>query len=304
MKSTRSMPGTAGPVRQAAWLRAARAALAALLVLATALGVPAVPAAAANVAVAGSAAPARKPTEAWAPDGSSLFGVAEGRIPSYTQRSYTIRVYNTLSSRTGRFQVWRGGAWKTLQQLRWTLQPGRTVTASQTVASPKTSATVKRKYRLVIDGTRYEKAWVDTTTISHENPRDYTGQRKRAYGYMRAYCPNQIITVVPGWTSYAWTGSRRIEIGGSYPAGAGFRYVALHECAHIRQYALYKDNYGALARRMNAIYGGKGGTGLERAADCMAYAMGADRAAGGTYTTKCSGDRGKAASLLLAGRKP
>jgi hypothetical protein len=304
MQAIRSMPGTAGPARQAAWRRAVLAALLALLVLAAGLGVPAVPATAATGTAAVPATLSRKPTEAWAPDGSSLFGVAEGRIPSYTQRSYTIRVYNSLSSRTGRFQVWRGGKWETLQQLRWTLQPGHTVTGPQTVTSPKTSATVKRKYRLVIDGTKYEKAWTDTATVSHENPRDYTGQRKRAYGYMRAYCPNQIITVVPGWTSYAWTGSRRIEIGGSYPAGAGFRYVALHECAHIRQYALYKDNYGALAKRMNAIYGGKGGTGLERAADCMAYTMGADKAAGGTYTTKCSGSRGKAARLLLAGRKP
>lgn len=300
------MADTALALKRAS-LRAGLATLLALLLLAGGLDTAlrtAGPAAALDGSVAASATASRKATEAWAPDGTSLFGAAEGRIPSYAERSYTIRVYNARSSRTGRYQVWRGGKWNTLQTLRWTLQPGRSVTGPQTVKSPKTSVTIKRKYRLVIDGTKYEKAWTDTATISHENPRDYTGQRKRAYGYMRAYCPNQIITVVPGWTSYAWTGSRRIEIGGSYPAGAGFQYVALHECAHIRQYALYKDNYEALARRMNAVYGGKGGTGLERAADCMSYAMGADRTAGGTYTTSCSGYRGKAARLLLAGRKP
>jgi len=154
METVRNMPHAGGPARPAARLRGGLARLLALLVLATGLGVPAVPAAAAT----GAAVPAaltRKATEAWAADGSSLFGVAEGRIPSHTQRSYTIRVYNARSSRTGRFQVRRGGKWVTLQQLRWTLRPGSTVTAPQTVSSPRTSATVKRKYRLVIDGTRY-----------------------------------------------------------------------------------------------------------------------------------------------------
>ena len=53
---------------------------------------------------------------------------------------------------------------------------------------------------------------------------------------------------------------------------------------------------------MNAIYGNKP-EGMEQLADCMAVEMGGTKGFG-SYTNICSGYRGTAARMVLAGRKP
>lgn len=76
-------------------------------------------------------------------------------------------------------------------------------------------------------------------------------------------------------------------------------YVVAHECMHLRQYDAYGGDTGQMEKDMNQIYGGVNFEGLEQNADCMTQQMGISVY---SYTTKCKGDRGKAAATVLAGK--
>ncbi|PVZ52600.1 hypothetical protein C9424_19855 [Arthrobacter sp. H-02-3] len=230
---------------------------------------------------------------------SSPFSTAEGRVAAGTQWSTTYDLYNALSNRRGSLQEYRDGLWRTIQSVDFTQASGW----KATVKTPLVNATTSKRYRLTIAATAQEKAWTSgSTVISHMNPADYTGYKKAAYDYMKPYCDKQVITLIGGYTSFAWWPSYRIEMAQTYGTGKSLQYVALHECAHIASFKLYNDD-AKLTARMNAIYG-SWPAGKEQLADCVAYAMGADKNYGGTYTRDCSGYRGTAARKILAGQKP
>lgn len=227
------------------------------------------------------------------------FSTADGRVAAGTQWPTTYILYNALSDRRGSLQEYRDGLWRTVQSVSFTKASGW----KATVKSPLVNATTSKRYRFTIAPTVQEKAWTSgSTVIRHMNPADYTGYKKAAYNYMKPYCDKQVITLIGGYTSYAHSPSYQIEMAQTYGTGKALQYVSLHECAHIASFKLYKD-YTGLATRMNAIYG-SWPSGLEQLADCMAYAMGADKNYGGSYTRDCSGYRGTAARKVLAGQKP
>lgn len=233
-----------------------------------------------------------------------MFQEAEGRIAANTTASHTYFLDRALSDRTGYFQEYKGGKWVTLNTLTFKKSSGYPNARGVTVKTPLTSATVTRKYRVTLPATAREKEWTSkTATIEHLNPLHYTGYKKTAYNYMKKYCPNQVITLRGGATSYAYTPSYRIEMAQGM-SGKSLQYVALHECAHIREFKLYKGDYAGLNKRMNTIFGGTGSLGMERAADCMSYVMGADRAYGGSYQRNCTTAQTAAARKILAGTKP
>ena len=232
-----------------------------------------------------------------------MFEAAEGRIAANTSVSHTYYLDRALSDRTGYFQEYKDGRWVTLNTLTFRKSAGYPAAQGVTVSTPLTSATVTRKYRVTLPATARERGWTSrTATIQHMNPAHYDGYRKTAYNYMKAYCPNQVITLRGGTISYAHPSSYRIEMSQGM-SGKSLQYIALHECAHIRQFKLYGDDYDGLNQRMTALFGG-GSHGIERAADCMAYAMGADPVYGGSYLRSCTAQQTAAAKKVLAGAKP
>lgn len=227
------------------------------------------------------------------------FSTADGRVAAGTQWATTYSLYGALSDRRGSLQEYSNGIWRTVQSVSFTKASGW----KATVKSPLVSATTSKRYRFTVASTDQETSWTSgSTVIAHMNPADYTGYKKAAYNYMKPYCPKQVITLIDGDVSYAYSESYRIEMAQTYGTGKALQYVALHECAHITSFKLY-DDYYKLWTRMNAIYG-SWPSGVEQLADCMAYAMGADKNYGGTYTRDCSGYRGTAARRVLAGIKP
>lgn len=168
---------------------------------------------------------------------------------------------------------------------------------------PAKNSTAVRKFRVKIVATSREKSWTSKPVkIRNENAADYGAYKKAAYNYMKPYCPQQIITLIHGRTSYAHYPSYQIDMSTAIGTGNGMKYVALHECAHIISYKLYSDNMDAMTARMNEIYGTQGSMGREYLADCMAAVMGGG--GWGYYTKDCSGYRDTAARQVLAGRRP
>lgn len=232
--------------------------------------------------------------------GGKPFRTADGRVAAKTQWSDTYQLGNTYTSRTGRLQEYRAGKWVTLQTLSFTKANGYRAS----VKTPLTAGTIVRKYRVSVDATTREKAWTSaTSTIEHVDPARYTGYKKASYDYMKRYCPNQVITLIPGAWSYAHSLSRQIQMGTGIPDQASLKFVSLHECAHILSFKVYSD-YNQLVKRMNAIYGTRPVPGVEQLADCMASAMGGDIRRSGYGTKNCNGARGDAARKILAGKKP
>lgn len=233
-----------------------------------------------------------------------MFATAEGRVAAKTSISQTYFLDVALADRKGYFQEYKGGKWVTLNTLTFKKSSGYSTAKGVTVKTPLTNATVTRKYRITLPATAREKAWTSkTATIAHMNPQHYSGYTKTAYNYMKKYCPNQVITLREPGASYAYWPSNRIEMARGM-SGKSMQYVSLHECAHIREYGVYKDDHAGMNKRLNAIFGGTGSTGTERAADCMSYVMGADKKHGGTYLRNCSATQTAAAKKILSGKKP
>jgi hypothetical protein len=241
-----------------------------------------------------------KPINYW-PFSMKPFDTAEGRVAAGTQWSQTYRLDYALTDRSGRLQELRGTKWVTLQELSFKKSNGY----QATVKTPLTAGTVTRKYRVTIDSSVQEQAWTSSTsTIEHMDPAQYTGYKKASYNYMKRYCPKQVITLRGPGTSYARYPSYQIQMATGYNDKKGLQYVSLHECAHIISYKLYASDPDQLAKRMNAIYGSSPVPGVERLADCMASAMGADISRSGYGTKNCTGARADAARKVLAGQKP
>jgi hypothetical protein len=75
--------------------------------------------------------------------------------------------------------------------------------------------------------------------------------------------------------------------------------VVRHEYAHVVSVRAYGGQWRTARSALNAAFGGTGMTGVERAADCMALAIGATW----THHTSCSSRTWQAmAQRLLSGR--
>jgi hypothetical protein len=272
------------------------------------LGVCAVMTGAVLAAVPAVAAPAAAaPTTVVVPgkaDPTALFADAGGYVASNRSAGQTVLLKNIKTDRTGTLQEYSNGRWVDRQKLVWKKRTGRADSTTAAVATPRTTSTVTRTYRLVINATAGEQVWRSATAVlRHENPRSYTGYRKAVYDLMKGYCPDVVIVQEHNTRSYVYAHSLKVNVG-VRPAGPLRRYAALHECAHVLQFSLYRQDQEVLAAKLNAVYRTNGSQGIEQAADCMAFRMGiAPRDISGTYTKDCSGARGAAAARLLNGQR-
>lgn len=243
---------------------------------------------------------------------STLFDKHMGKLASYRQATDRVTLYPRYSTRYGYFQELRSGSWVTISRLTFPFDPSRPGQAvSQYVRTPSTSASVSKKYRVVISQTTAERAWSAYDTIQHSNPRHLTGLAGDVYKIMRGWCPNVSITLRSDAGYYAWP-NNWIDISRNLSYGAPMKYIALHECAHALQFDLYSSvqpvgshwTNGVINERLNRYYpGGTGEYGLERIADCMAMQMGVPPSST-FYTSYCNAGQNYAARMILAGKKP
>lgn len=130
------------------------------------------------------------------------------------------------------------------------------------------------------------------------------------------YCPSTPVRVSKKKGEYyAQSAPRRItlsRIGNPDPDAGNIKAVALHECAHIRQFTVYPTGFAKLKSYAEKINPRRDGRGIEHLADCMSDQMGARRsgklADGSTYFAgyrgKCSSTQKQAATKLLAKKRP
>ena len=116
------------------------------------------------------------------------------------------------------------------------------------------------------------------------------------------YRPDEVHwSVVPGLPHWGVTdlGAGSVQLSASIPADRFFDVVA-HEWSHVRTVRDYDGDVQAALADTNRVFGGRGVTGAERAADCMALLLGARW----THYTGCVDPRWRAAARrLLAGKR-
>lgn len=130
------------------------------------------------------------------------------------------------------------------------------------------------------------------------------------------YCPStQVRVSKKKGEYYAESAPRRItlsRVGNPDPDAGNIKAVALHECAHIRQFTVYPTGFAKLKSYAEKTNPRRDGRGIEHLADCMSDQMGARRsgklANGSTYYAgyrgKCSSTQKQAATKLLAKKRP
>lgn len=236
-----------------------------------------------------------------------LFQYQDTRVPSgLVLKDDWVYVY-APAQRTLYFQQSDGrGGWTTLSQ--YNLANDNTWWSPKiSLATPKQNIDGKITYRIYVPDSTYASELIVPFETKNENPANYTGYKKDFYDIMKPYCPIVYIDVDTEGTKAGSahgglaTSNHSIEVRSGY-SGDVFKYLALHECAHLRQGNLYPTDWPDMMKRMNAIYGTNGaynGDGHEQNADCVSQQWGATLSANwGVYTTNCSGDRGKAAKYI------
>lgn len=125
---------------------------------------------------------------------------------------------------------------------------------------------------------------------------------------------NAAIARIPGYRpgGITWTVSSRYGHWGATDMATGWIYISpsvspglldsvvRHEYAHIVTVRAYAGDWRTAKQAANLTFGGTGRTGVERAADCMARALGASFT---QYTSCGRADWQAAAGRLLAGRR-
>lgn len=234
----------------------------------------------------------------------SLFYDAEDGVAAKNSVIQTYFLDYSLTDRTGYLQELRAGKWVNIKTLVFPKSSGRASAKPVSFGTPVTAATTSATYRVSVPETDIQKGWTsESVTVRHINPLHYTGYKQAAYNYMKGYCPNQVVSVIDGWVSYTNYRTHHIEMAAKLGTGKMMQYIALHECAHVREFTLYKGD-GSMQQRLNVLFAGTDRLGIERAADCMAYAMGADPMYGGSYLRNCSASQMAAARKLVSGVKP
>ncbi|MFD1721898.1 hypothetical protein [Amnibacterium endophyticum] len=225
-----------------------------------------------------------------------------------------------------------GGAWRDVRRASFT--DSGIAASTGVVRVPRSTERRVVRYRFVSlagttsQGFRWQRAVSAPVRIVYENQQRYTGLARTAYRAMRPYCPAASVHVVDriagddGFAGVYREGGTRIDLAraiGRYPAAA-IRGVALHECAHQRQFL----NWGASPQgwtRMTAAMdrrfvddaapagtaptrSGEGASlpfdPVEHAADCAALSV--ERGAYLGYGGWCSPKELRAGRALLQGR--
>lgn len=173
------------------------------------------------------------------------------------------------------------------------------------VSAPAPKKSGKAKYRIYAPKTNsYSAVSSKSKTVTFHNPRAYKGYKKKAYNYMKKWCPNVIIEIKKhsgNTLGTAYFNKELIKINPGIRNDV-LKYIAVHECAHLIQIKPYKGDYGKLMKESNKLFKEHGSMGLEKLADCMTHYMGAKKKHG-YYTQKCSAKQLKGAKRVLSGKK-
>lgn len=182
--------------------------------------------------------------------------------------------------------------------------------SSVNLSLPRVTTQGTTSYRVYSPDTATMKAYTSHTfKVKRIDPRKYTGEFKKMYKYMKAYCPNTyFIKSKPNryYAGRAEYGLYQIEFATPpYYTNEQKRALALHECAHLVQGKTF-PNYNEMVRKSNALMGlsqKKGSLGLEKLADCMTFVKGVNPKHGGYIRGGCSTKQNNAARKVWAGKK-
>ena len=145
-----------------------------------------------------------------------------------------------------------GGTWRPVRAVLLDRATTLTASLSYKVATGRKSAVVDYRLAVLPGTTAAGYTWSATTsrsvTVVYENQARYTGLARTMYDYIQPYCPNAAVHVVgelkgSETIGYYHGGGYLIDIidkAARYTAPYR-RSVALHECAHERQFL----NWGA-----------------------------------------------------------
>lgn len=214
----------------------------------------------------------------------------------------TAKVTAQLQKRNGT----TGNSWTTIEARKNVGNGLITFNIPKGNTSTKNSTT---QWRILLPESLWFKQ-TGTAYMTHavENPNHYTGSAKTIYNYYKQYCPNMLMKFTKFPNSNTWGManlgiSHYIHIGTTVPA-KHYKTVALHECAHFRQWAIYGYTLMSEASpKMNKAHNTTGTRGLEINADCIANLWSKSTYWSYDKTGNCSGTRHTAASALANNRK-
>lgn len=112
------------------------------------------------------------------------------------------------------------------------------------------------------------------------------------------------VTFISGsrsWTNMSWNAERTtVKFGTRIADTRGKKYIAAHECSHVKQIEAFDYDLNEAKSRIGAAFGNYGGVpALERAADCMVIARGV-RLGYTPYVTSCTSRQLSYARMLNA----
>lgn len=201
-----------------------------------------------------------------------------------------------------------GGSWKTVSTKSNVSRGGVTFN----LPKGNTSANdMKIQYRVSVADTKVTKGKASrAVTVQWDNPYNGNKMERDAYNYIKDKCPNTAVIISSkindgsAASGTAQMGKNTITIG-TNTIPYYLETLALHECAHLKQWDLYKSNWTAFENKMNSIHGTLRKLGMEQNAHCISHQWKeASFWAYGTDEQLCTtGETGKAARAIANGNK-
>lgn len=201
-----------------------------------------------------------------------------------------------------------GSSWKTVAKKTNISRGGVTF---NTPRGYRSSPDMKVQYRISVKDTKLTKGkTTKAITVQWDNPNNGSKTERDAHNYIKNKCPNTAIIMSSSISDgsaasgTAQMGKNTITIG-TNTIPYYLETLALHECAHLKQWELYKSDWINFENRMNRIHGTKGDLGMERNAHCIAHQWAANSFwTYGTTESMCTtGETGKAARAIAQGKK-
>jgi len=217
--------------------------------------------------------------------------------------SYSI--HNPLTNGTVQIQRTTNKTWKTIQTIEVNDSTGNLIKFSIPKGT-KNAVNATYKYRAYLQMEGYSPSYSVTSSVKIVNPYRYKGTAKKIWNTVKSYCPTTMVEFDKGlgkkglW-GQAYMQADIMRMYTKIPA-AHLKQVALHECAHMRQWKLYSTDWNGFQKQMNKVYKAKGTKGMEQNADCIAYAWGSKTRLYYVQSKVCRGEEARAGKLLAQGK--
>lgn len=174
-------------------------------------------------------------------------------------------------------------------------------------AGGNSAATSDPQFRVIVPSfaTGYRDTHSAARTVKIENPLRYTGERRAYFGLVASHCPSALLVIdetliAKGASGWANMRANTVHMKPGVPLQHQ-RYVANHECAHLKQWEMYGHNWAAFQAAADGVYGGGLEYGYERMADCVANAWHPVSYWG--YRRGCAGQMGVVGNVTAGGGK-